>query len=1120
MLWWLAACMSDRRSIAPPLPDPGRQAVLRLALATDSDDPSGLGEHMITLARALDGTRVAMAEGASPLTWSVTLVATSEKAMPLLQKAARLGLAVKQADRQEALAAWLRQAGVDLLHVHAGIGWEGHGLTQAGADCAIPTIRTEHLPYLLTDPDQRQAFEQHSAAVARHITVSEASARSYETAGLERAKCAVVRNGVFPLEHTGDPAVLRQSLSLGKRPVLLTVARFTPQKDHETLIGAMPAVLAAHPDAVLLLVGSGDKQAAAEQQVARLGLNRAIRFLGHRADIAALMAAADLFVLPSRFEGLPLAVLEAMSLGLPVAATRIGGTLEALGDQHALYCPPGDPQALAALLTRALGDPQMRSAAGKAGHARFLHQFSAERMAAETAALYRQVLAQSQPGSNSVTHKDPSMQKLRIGFIGAGGIANRHLDILAGFEDVALVAFSDPDMGRAEAAAMRFGAKAFSDHRAMLDAVPLDAVYVCIPPFAHGAPEHDLIARSIPFFVEKPVSLDLATAEGIAAAIAEKNLVTAVGYHWRYLDIVDEARSLLAENPAQLLSGYWLDSTPPPQWWWKEDQSGGQMVEQTTHLLDLARFLVGEVTDVYGQAGHKDRPEFPGLDVPTVTTASLTFDSGVIANIASTCLLGWNHRVGLHIFADRLAIELTDRDIMVDVGRGRPVRGADGDPVWREDRDFIDAVRGGENRIRCPYHDALATHRLALAVVASARSGQPVHLENPGIERPALAPLMPQPRPEAPPQGMPPGHRKVRSLGVEAPGRAYFFEYEEGPPADGHVRLDTLYTGLSAGTELTFLKNTNPYFRSRFDGGRGVFIDNEPDLHYPVPFLGYMEVGRVSESRAHGFAAGEIVATTFGHKTGHTADPFHDVLIALPDAIDPVLGVLVAQMGPIAANGILHADAQAFGAHVPALGAGVRDRPVIVIGAGTVGLMTALFAKSLGASEVVITDPSEFRRSKAEALGFSAMTEEQAWQHAKARWHDGAMGRGADLVFQTRAHAGSLHTALKALRPQGTVIDLAFYQGGADALRLGEEFHHNGLSIRCAQINRVPRGLGPLWDRRRLAQATVTLLKSHGAAIREHMITHIIPIDEAPRFLSHLVEERPDFLQVVFQVGE
>jgi threonine dehydrogenase-like Zn-dependent dehydrogenase len=360
----------------------------------------------------------------------------------------------------------------------------------------------------------------------------------------------------------------------------------------------------------------------------------------------------------------------------------------------------------------------------------------------------------------------------------------------------------------------------------------------------------------------------------------------------------------------------------------------------------------------------------------------------------------------------------------------------------------------------------------------------------------------------------------VGSLGIESEGKAYTFDYEEGPPADGHVRLDTLYTGLSAGTELTFLKNTNPYFHSRFDGERGVFVQGEPDLHYPVPFLGYMEVARVSETRAHGFADGEVVATTYGHKTGHTADPFRDLLVKLPLELDPVLGIFVAQMGPIAANGILHADADLLGQNVPALGAALKDRRVIVIGAGTVGFMTALFARSFGASEVIITDPSDFRRGKAEAMGLVAMPEEEAWQHAKARWHDGAGSRGADVVFQTRAHAGSLHTALKSLRPQGSVIDLAFYQGGSEHLRLGEEFHHNGLNIRCAQINRVPRGLGSQWDRRRLAQATVDLLVADGAAIREHMITHIIPMTDAPAFLGNLVGTRPDFLQVVFKVGE
>ncbi|RYE87521.1 MAG: zinc-binding alcohol dehydrogenase, partial [Myxococcales bacterium] len=223
---------------------------------------------------------------------------------------------------------------------------------------------------------------------------------------------------------------------------------------------------------------------------------------------------------------------------------------------------------------------------------------------------------------------------------------------------------------------------------------------------------------------------------------------------------------------------------------------------------------------------------------------------------------------------------------------------------------------------------------------------------------------------------------------------------------------------------------------------------------------------------------------TYAHKSGHTADPFHDLLVKMPAAIDPMLGIYVAQMGPIAANGILHADAEMAGANVARLGEGVAGRPVLVIGAGVVGLLTALFAARGGATEIVVADPSPFRRERAQALGFLAMDEDQAWNHAKATWHHGGGDRGADFVFQTRASAESLHAALRALRPQGTVIDLAFYQGGADAVRLGEEFHHNGLNLRCAQINRVPRGLGFAWNKRRLAAETIGLLAERGEDIR------------------------------------
>ena len=360
-------------------------------------------------------------------------------------------------------------------------------------------------------------------------------------------------------------------------------------------------------------------------------------------------------------------------------------------------------------------------------------------------------------------------------------------------------------------------------------------------------------------------------------------------------------------------------------------------------------------------------------------------------------------------------------------------------------------------------------------------------------------------------------HRRIRSLGVERPGEAYFFEYEEGPPGDGQVRLETLYTGFSAGTELTFFKGSNPYLHSRWDGERGIFVPGEASAHYPVPFMGYMEVARVVESRSPAFQAGQVVATTYAHKSGHTANPFHDLLVPLPDGMDPILGIYVAQMGPIAANGILHADAEIFGSNVPALGVGVAGRPVLVIGGGVVGLLTALFAQQVGASEVVIADPSAFRRERAEALGLEALTEEQAQAIAKERWHHGGGDRGADFVFQTRAHSGSLQAALRSLRPQGTVIDLAFYQGGADAVRLGEEFHHNGLAIRCAQINRVPRGLGFTWDRRRLALETIALLEEVGDDIREHVITHVVPMGDGPAFLKKLAEDRPEFLQVVFQ---
>ena len=155
---------------------------------------------------------------------------------------------------------------------------------------------------------------------------------------------------------------------------------------------------------------------------------------------------------------------------------------------------------------------------------------------------------------------------------------------LSRIADVEIVGFADPDFERAQALASKVGARAYNAPRDLLERENLDAVYICVPPFAHGDPETAAIDAGLPFFVEKPLSLTLDDAEAIGKAVERSGLVTAAGYHWRYLDTVEEARGLLRDRPAQLVTGHWLDQTPPPQWWWRENQSGGQIVEQATHI--------------------------------------------------------------------------------------------------------------------------------------------------------------------------------------------------------------------------------------------------------------------------------------------------------------------------------------------------------------------------------------------------------------------------------------------------------------------------------------------------------------------------------------------------------
>jgi len=315
--------------------------------------------------------------------------------------------------------------------------------------------------------------------------------------------------------------------------------------------------------------------------------------------------------------------------------------------------------------------------------------------------------------------------RLRVGLVGAGGVGARHAAVLAERDDAELAWVTDVDERRARALADDHGAALRPDLDALLEDRP-DAVWLCVPPFAHGPAERRLVEARVPFLVEKPLSADLATAEELAAVVERSGLVTATGYHWRGMPGVERAAEALGDEPVLLASGAWWGPVPPVGWWGRQDLSGGQVVEQATHLLDVVRLLAGEVVRVVAR---EVAPGAEGAVAPAVT-ASLDLASGGVASLTATSLLPARRAASVQLVGARGALVEVDEEAVVLGGSLAPERVPDGGEAKRRVvGDFLDAVRTRDaSRVRAPYAQALATHRVACAVVASARTGEPVVL--------------------------------------------------------------------------------------------------------------------------------------------------------------------------------------------------------------------------------------------------------------------------------------------------------------------------------------------------------------------------------------------------------
>jgi predicted dehydrogenase len=320
---------------------------------------------------------------------------------------------------------------------------------------------------------------------------------------------------------------------------------------------------------------------------------------------------------------------------------------------------------------------------------------------------------------------------VKVAFIGAGGIAGYHLGHLDKIEGVRVVGFADPVAEKAKARAKPYGAKAYKDHRRMLDATKPHAVYVCTPPFAHGKYELDAVARGCHIYVEKPIAICMDTALEIRDAVKKARVVAGVGYQDRYQDIIATLKKVLKKRKAATAMGYWMGGMPGVAWWRVKAQSGGQHCEQTTHIFDMMRYLFGEVKTVYAAASTGLMTDVPHYDVEDVSAATLVFKSGMVGTVYSACCLKGHGKVGIDVMCTDARIEYVERKSVTIIEPNHREEFTNATDFGQaSDEAFIEAVRtkGRKNKVRSSYADACKSLALSLAADKSMATGQAVDL--------------------------------------------------------------------------------------------------------------------------------------------------------------------------------------------------------------------------------------------------------------------------------------------------------------------------------------------------------------------------------------------------------
>ena len=291
----------------------------------------------------------------------------------------------------DVISGFLSSHRMDVFHCHAGWGWEDpDGLRLARAAGVPAVLITHHLPFLLSKRAKAEKLVKNTSFAHWRIAVSDGLRDTYIGRGVSEEHFITVPNGVSPRRHPPGRAAARAALDLGQDDlVVLSTGRLIHMKGQRYLIEAAALLRPAYPRLQVVILGEGGLRQELEDLVAERGLAGSVHLPGHRGDARMLLDAADVFALPSRAEGMPLALIEAMEAGLPVVATRVIGSAEVVAEgETGLLVPAQDAERLAAALAELLGDGEKRALYGEAGRRQYLRDYTVEAMVTRTQAVY------------------------------------------------------------------------------------------------------------------------------------------------------------------------------------------------------------------------------------------------------------------------------------------------------------------------------------------------------------------------------------------------------------------------------------------------------------------------------------------------------------------------------------------------------------------------------------------------------------------------------------------------------------------------------------------------------------------------------------------------------------